>query len=64
MTRGVPAAAAAGAIETLARTKATDADFGVLRRDVVQDIVAGAKPAGAALERARSMATGRTPDGS
>lgn len=51
--RGVPVRTATSVVMDVARTGAEDAAFAALRRDVEQDIAAGAPPAVAAATRAR-----------
>jgi hypothetical protein len=60
IVRGVPAAAAVDAVAHVAAAAASDADFMLLRRNVEQDILAGAAPASAAALRAAAMAGERT----
>jgi hypothetical protein len=59
--RGVPPDTAAVAIEALARARSSEAEYRLLRQLVEQDIRAGAVPAAAALERARTITGSRKP---
>jgi hypothetical protein len=56
--RGVPVRTAVGVVVEVAGTGAGDAAFAALRRDVEQDIAAGAPPAIAASTRARGAVFG------
>jgi hypothetical protein len=55
LSRGVPAADAAGVVSDLSAAGASDADFGTLRRDVIADLDRGTAPANAARSRAREL---------
>jgi hypothetical protein len=55
LSRGVPAADAAGVVSELSAAGASDADFGALRRDVIADLERGTAPANAARSRAREL---------
>ncbi len=55
IARGVPPATASSVIVSLAGTVSGSDAFAALRRDVQQDIVAGADPAAAASLRARAL---------
>jgi hypothetical protein len=55
IARGVPADVATGAVLALARSRASDAEFVALRRNVERDILAGAPPGVAVAVRARGM---------
>jgi hypothetical protein len=55
LARGVPRDTASHAIEAATRANARDEDFTALRRQVEQDIVAGASPATATMLRVRSI---------
>jgi len=61
VVRGVPSDTASSAVLRLARAGRTDADLMLLRRNVEQDILAGAAPAAAATLRARAMSGDRVP---
>ncbi|MEP6492449.1 MAG: hypothetical protein ABJF01_07220 [bacterium] len=55
LARGVPKDTASHAIEAATRANARDEDFTALRRQVEQDIVAGASPATATMLRVRNI---------